>query len=72
MKQVDEISKKFYHIDADSLIYNGVRFFQSYPDTIIAVINNNDEFFDIFYSSRSEQHFSEIDNIICEIMMIDN
>ena len=72
MKQVDEISKKFYHIDADSLIYNGVRFFQSYPDTIIAVMNNNDEFFDIFYSSRSEQHFSEIDNIICEIMMINN
>lgn len=69
--QVDEISKKFPHVDADSLLYTGVRFFQPYSDTVIAVINNNDEDFDILFSSESEQHFLETNHIICEILGYD-
>jgi len=71
LKQADEIIKKFPHVDADSLLYTGVKFLQPYSDTVIAVMNNGDDNFLILYSSESEQHFEEIDNIILEILGLD-
>jgi len=67
-EQVSKIAEKFSHISADSSLYTGVKFFLPYPDTVIAVLNNDDDSYLIIYSSRTEQHFSETDSIISEIL----
>lgn len=65
-KQAEEIEKKFPSANADSELY---KFFQPYPDTVIALIYNDDSFL-VIYSSENEEHFNETDDIICEILDI--
>ncbi len=67
-EQVRLLAENFTHADADSDLYLGVQFFQPYPDTVIMVLYNTEENFNLLYSSDSEEHFEEIDSIISEIL----
>ena len=70
-EQTERIAGEFPRIDADSSLYMGVKFFKPFEDTIIAVIYNSDDCFDVICSSRSEQHFIETDNALCRILGIE-
>ena len=67
-EQIQILAEKFPRTEADSDLYHGVQFFQPYPDTIIMILYNNQEYSDLIYSSESEEHFEEIDQIISEIL----
>ncbi|ORX85167.1 hypothetical protein BCR32DRAFT_290835 [Anaeromyces robustus] len=70
--QIKQLSKQFSFVeDAKSNINNGIQFLQPYEDTIIIIINSNDEIGDLCYSSRSEKHFNEINKIIYTILGIE-
>ena len=67
-EQVRKIAEKFPHVDADAdfILFGEMQFFQPYADTVIDV-QQEEDYFLIIYSSWSETHFEEIDNIMSEI-----
>ena len=67
-EQVQILAEKFPHAEADSDLYMGVQFFQPYPDTVIMILYNDDIYFNLLYSSDTEEHFEQIDSIISEIL----
>jgi len=70
-EQIQILAEKFPRTDADSDLYHGVQFFQPYPDAIIMILYNNGEVFDLLYSSESEEHFEELDQMISEILELE-
>lgn len=66
--QTNEIIDRFTRADADSALYNGTWFFLPYPDTIIVVMHSHEGIFDVFYSSESERHFVEVDELLSGIL----
>jgi len=58
------IAEEFPHVDADSGLYTGVKFYQPFDDTVIAVMNNGEEGYQVFFASRDEDHLEETADIL--------
>ncbi len=67
-EQLDQIAGHFPHTNADSSLYTGVRFFQPYSDTVIAVLSNGENNYELLYSSMNEEHFAEVDSFITNLL----
>lgn len=68
ISQVNEIAEKFPHANADSQLYTGVKFYQPYSDTVIAVMKDSDNKFQVLFSSKDEEHFEKTSDIIYNIL----
>jgi len=66
-EDVDNIKKIFISKDADSGIYTGVKFFGNYNDSVIAILNDNNSY-NLLFSSNSEAHFEEMNKILTHIL----
>ncbi|MBR1824093.1 MAG: hypothetical protein IJ779_07660 [Ruminococcus sp.] len=66
-EQVQEIAEKFPHANADSQLYTGVQFYQPYPDTVISVMKNGEDGYQVMFASQDEEHYDEIADILYDI-----
>lgn len=70
--QVQAIAERFPHADADSALYTGVQFYQPYTDTVIAVMKNGEDGYQVIFSSQDDDHYDETADIIWDILGLED
>ncbi len=66
-EEVHQIAEAFPNVHTEK----EMQFFQFYDDTIIAVLQQEEDYFLVMYSSWNEAHFQETDKILSEILGIE-
>ena len=67
-EQLQILAENFPHVNADSDLYMGVKFFQPYKDTLLMILKDDEEIFMGLCSSENEQHFETVMNKIDKIL----
>ena len=67
-EQLQILAENFPHVNADSDLYMGVKFFQPYKDTLLMILKDDEEIFMGLCASENEQHFETVMNKIDKIL----
>ncbi|MDE6776435.1 MAG: hypothetical protein K2J25_00720, partial [Oscillospiraceae bacterium] len=67
-EQLQLLAENFPHVNADSDLYMGVKFFQPYKDTLLMILKDDEEIFMGLCASENEQHFETVMNKIDKIL----
>ena len=67
-EQIQAIAEEYHHADADSALFTGVQFYLPYPDTVIAVLNNGEEGYQIMFASKDGEHYEETADFLYDML----